>query len=71
MKNKITDLRNSLFETMEMIKNKEIEPDAARAVVEVAKVIVDSAKAETDFLKAIGSTGTGSGFIPEEVRQLG
>lgn len=43
----------------------------AKAVAEVAKVIVESAKAETDHLRVTGSK-RGSGFIPsEEKPQLG
>lgn len=38
-----------------------MEIDRAKAVAEVAKVIIDSAKAENDFIKLTGSAG--SGFI--------
>lgn len=68
MKNKIEDLRNHLFETIELLKDEESNMDIqkAKTIAGVAQVIVNSAKVEVDFLKAIGSTGTGSGFIPEE-----
>lgn len=38
--------------------------ERAKAVASVAQVIVDSAKAENDFIKLTGSTG--SGFIERE-----
>lgn len=65
MKNKIEDLRNHLFETLEALKDpdKPMELDRARAVADVARVIVDSAKAEVEYLKATGRTA-GTGFIP-------
>lgn len=66
MKNKIEDLRNHLFETLEALKDEEkpMDLDRARAVADVARVIVDSAKVEVDFIKATGSITSGSGFLP-------
>lgn len=66
MKNKIEDLRNHLFETLEALKDadKPMELDRARTIAEVSKVIVESAKAEVSFMKVTGSTG--SGFIPNQ-----
>jgi len=66
MKNKIEDLRNELFETITMIKNGELDLDKAKAITDVAQVLVNSAKVEVDFLKTVGGIGTGSGFIPLE-----
>ncbi len=64
MKNKIEDLRNHLFETLEALKDKDAPMEIARAkaVAEVAKVIVDTAKVEVEFIKVTGQDG--SGFIP-------
>jgi N-acetylglutamate synthase/N-acetylornithine aminotransferase len=69
-KNKIEDLRNHLFEVLEQLKDKEqpLEIDRARAISDVAKKIIDSAKVEVDFLRVTGQM-TGSGFIPAD-RQL-
>jgi hypothetical protein len=66
MKNKIEDLRNHLFATLEGLLDEEspLEIDRAKAVADVAQVIVNSAKIEVDFIKATGARG-GSGFIPE------
>lgn len=67
MKNKIEDLRNHLFETLEALKDKDhpMDLDRARVISGVAQTIINSAKAETEYLKAIGEKG-GSGFIPLE-----
>jgi hypothetical protein len=65
VKNKIEDLRNHLFATLEALQDKDtpMEIERAKAVAEVAKVIVDSAKVEVDFAKATGQV-SGSGFLP-------
>lgn len=65
-KNKIDDLRNHLFETLEALKDDEkpMDLDRARAVADVAKVIVDSAKVEVEFLKVSGAVRS-TGFMPE------
>lgn len=64
MENKIEDLRKHLFETLRDLRDKEkpMDIDRAKAVAEVAKVIVDSAKVECEHMKLTGSQG--SGFIP-------
>jgi hypothetical protein len=66
MKNRIVDLRNHLFETLEALKDedKPMDIERARAIADVARVVVDSAKVEVAFLEATGSIGTG--FIPAE-----
>lgn len=69
-KNKIDDLRNHLFETLEALKDTEkpMDIDRAKAIADVARVIVDSAKVEVQFIEATGEAG--SGFIKTE-KQLG
>ena len=67
MKNKIEDLRNHLFATLESLQDedKPMEIDRAKAIADVAQVIVNSAKIEVDFIRATGRD-QGTGFIPEE-----
>lgn len=64
MKNKIEDLRNHLFETLEALKDKDapMQIERALAVAKVAQVIVNSAKVECDFVKLTGRKH--SDFIP-------
>ncbi|MBW7935226.1 MAG: hypothetical protein H3C62_16790 [Gemmatimonadaceae bacterium] len=83
MKNKISDLRNHLFETLEALKDedKPMEIERATAIANVARVIVDSAKAEVQFLSVLERDPTlrsiGSGFLgqgdeaPPAPRRLG
>jgi hypothetical protein len=70
-KNKIEDLRNHLFETLEALKDEEKPMDIARAiaVAEVAKVIVESAKVEVAYLRTTGGS-MGTGFIPDDEAAL-
>jgi hypothetical protein len=70
VKNKIDDLRNHLFETLEALKDDEkpMELDRARAIADVSRVIVDSAKVEVDFLKVTGALRS-TGFLPTEVEE--
>lgn len=66
-KNKINDLRDHLFETLEALKNEKspMDLDRARAVAEVAKVIIETAKVEVGFLK-IRSEAAGTGFMRDD-----
>lgn len=66
MKNKIEDLRNHLFATLEDLRDpdKPMEIERAKAVADVAQVIVNSAKVENDHIKLTGSAG--SGFIEKQ-----
>lgn len=57
MKNKISDLRNHLFETIEALKDedKPMDLDRARTISGVAQTIINSAKVEIEFLEVTGS----------------
>lgn len=65
-KNKIQDLRDHLFETIEELRDKENPGDIKRAmaVANVAQAIIHSAKIEIDYLRVTGGTSE-SGFIPD------
>lgn len=69
MKNKIDDLRNHLFATLEALSDTEkpMDLDRARAIADVARVVVESAKVEVQFLQATERReGTGFITLPEE-----
>jgi hypothetical protein len=53
----INALREHLMETLASLRDRAnpMEPDRARAVAQVASVLVDTAKVEIDYLKATGS----------------
>lgn len=61
MSKNINDLRDSMFETLQLLKDKKITVEEAKAMSEIGQTIINSAKVEIDFVKATGSTG--SGFI--------
>jgi hypothetical protein len=66
-KNKIEDLRNHLFATLEALQDEDnpMALDRAKTIADVAQVVVNSAKVEVDFLKATDSS-QGTGFIPDQ-----
>ncbi len=67
MKNKMSDLRNHLFETLEVLKDAksedlEREIARARAVGAIASQVIESAKVEVEFIEATGADLTGEFF---------
>lgn len=64
MRNKIEDLRNHLFATLEALQDTENPMDLERAktVSEVSQTLINSAKVEVEYLRATGEID-GTGFI--------
>ena len=52
----INDLREHLLGALAALTNRDnpMEPDRARAIAQVASVLVDTARVEVDYLKATG-----------------
>jgi hypothetical protein len=55
----ITDMREHLMQTLADLRNREqpMDVERARAVAQVASVLVDSAKVEVDYIRATGASG--------------
>src|SRR5579863_7379883 len=55
-KNKLSDLRDHLFETLEALKDKEnpMEIDRAKAIAGIAQTIINSATVEVKAINALG-----------------
>lgn len=75
-KNKIEDLRNHLFATLEALQDDDapMEIERARAISHVAQTVINSAKVEVDYLKVVGDSmadmrGEGTNFIPSSINQ--
>lgn len=53
----ITQMREHLMATLASLRDREnpMEPDRARAVAQVASVLVDTAKVEIEYIKATGA----------------
>ncbi len=66
MSHNIEDLRNHLFSALDGLADREkpLEIERAKAIADVARVIVDSAKAEIQLLNATGARHTATAFIP-------
>ena len=67
----IQDLRELLFDTIQGVKNGTVDTEKAKVIGDLSQVMVNTAKAEVDFIRATG--GTDSGFIkaadPENLPQ--
>ena len=65
MKNRIEDLRNHLFATLEALQDEDqpMDLDRAKTIADVAQVVINSAKVEVEFLKTTGQTRA-TDFIP-------
>ncbi len=61
----MTQLRAHLMATLASLRDRTnpMEPDRARAVAQVAGVLVDTARVEVDYIKATG--GDGGGFFAD------
>jgi hypothetical protein len=74
-KNTIADLRDHLFETLEMLKDpdKPMDIERARAVADVSQAIINTAKVEIDLVKAVSASAPGSRRffnMPDESRDV-
>jgi hypothetical protein len=69
----INQLRQHLLDTLADLRNRDnpMEPDRARAVAQVAAVLVDTAKVEVDYLKATGTDRADFLEAPVTVPALG
>lgn len=65
--NDLETLRNHLFSVLEGLKNGTVTIDTARAMNEVGKTLVNTARVEVDFLKA--TDGTKSTFIASDKKE--
>lgn len=66
----MTDVRNALFDELKQLRGEKPNLERAKAVREVCKVLVDTARVEVDYILAMGGDAAGSGFIPEAKDEL-
>ena len=74
-KNKIQDLRNHLFEAIELLKDDDpkMTIEKAKAIADVSQVIINTAKLEVDFIRATDNLEgfyPSTGFIEMEKKKL-
>lgn len=67
MPHSIDDLRGHLFDTLRALRDPDapMEIDRAKAIAEVSRAVIDSAKVEVDYLRVVGKA-SGTGFIPAD-----
>ena len=68
MKNKVEDLRNHLFATLEGLldEDKPLDIERAKAIAQVGSVIIESAKVEVKAMELLNSNGSKFLQIGEE-----
>lgn len=71
MSKTIEDLRQALFDTLQGVKDGTVDIDKARAINELGKTLVETAKVEVDYLRVTDggeseflSTAVGSNNLP-------
>jgi hypothetical protein len=64
VRHSIDDLRTHLFDTLRALRDPTtpMEIDRAKAIAEVSRAVIDSAKVEVDYLRVVGKA-YGTGFI--------
>lgn len=77
MSQDITTLRQTLFDALQAIKTGDMPLDQARALNDVAKTIVDTAKVEVDYIRACGGgesafldTAAGAANLPNGITSI-
>lgn len=65
-KNKMSGLRDHLFECLEMVKSKQMTSEEAKSACLIAQTIINSARLEIDFIKVIGGTKKSEFFQLED-----
>lgn len=74
MAKKIEDLRETIFETIQLLQSGAIDVEKAKTIAELGQVIINSAKAETDFIKLVTDPAhrkaAGTGFVTANVGML-
>lgn len=63
MSGDMNEVRSALFGELRQLRGDKPDLERAKAVREVAKVIIDSAKVEVDFLNVMGGGNQGTGFF--------
>lgn len=64
----IDTLRESLFDTIQKLKSKDIDVETAKTIGDLSQVIINSAKVEVDFVRANG--GGSSPFFGGQAKQI-
>ena len=71
-KNKLRDLRDHLFETIEALKDEDepMEVERAKAISGVAQALIASAKVELQFLELTGQESQSDFLSPPDPEKL-
>lgn len=62
-KNKMSDLQNHLFESLEMLKTGEMNPETAREVSNIGRTLLETAKVEMRYMELLGASRASSPLL--------
>lgn len=62
-KNKLVDLNNHLFESLEMLKSGEMKPEVANQVCNIGRTLLESAKVELKYMDMMGLSRASSPLL--------
>lgn len=62
-KNKLVDLNNHLFESLEMLKSGEMKPEVANQVCNIGRTLLESAKVELKYMDMMGLSKANSPLL--------
>ena len=66
MSEHVKDLRSALFRAMEDVREGKLDLEKAKVINSIGQTIINSAKAEVDFINATGYTKASTGFLQNE-----
>lgn len=66
MSQTIEDLRATLFATLAGVKDGTVALDTARSINEISKTIIDTAKVEVDYIRALEGEGHSAFIQPDK-----
>lgn len=66
MSQTIEDLRATLFATLAGVKDGTVNLDKARSINEISKTIIDTAKVEVDYIRALEGEGRSAFIQPDK-----
>jgi hypothetical protein len=62
-KNKLVDLNDHLFESLEMLKSGEMKPEVANQVCNIGRTLLESAKVELKYMDMMGLSKASSPLL--------
>lgn len=69
-KNKLSDLNDHLFESLELLKSGEMRPEVAREMSNIGRTLLESAKVELKYMDMLGLSKASSPLLASITDQV-